>query len=209
MSATSDTEICNIALTRLGHEMIASLTAGTKAADLCNLHYPRVRDAMLRSHPWNFAIKRVTLAQSTTTPNHEFDYYHTLPVDCLKVIRTSWEADGTVGAAVYGFPGLMGYAEQTAPYRIEGRTIATNEDTVKIEYIAQITDTSQFDELFTDCFAQRLAAEISMALTDNATLTKGLWDIYNAKMVDARTSDAQEGTPRAAVDLSGWITARV
>jgi hypothetical protein len=208
MSATSEAEICNLALTRLGHMQISNLDEGTKAADLCKLHYPRSRDAMLRSHPWNFAVKRATLALSTATPNHEFAYLHALPTDCLKVIRTSWEADGATGTAVYGFPGLMGYADTVTPYRIEGKFIACNETVVKIEYISRITDTAQFDDLFTDVLAQRVAAEICMALTDNQSAAQSVWQIYTSKLTEARLHDAQEGTPRDVVDLSGWIMTR-
>ena len=209
--ATSDVEICSIALSRVGHLPITSLTGGSsapKAETLCALHYPICRDTLLRAHPWNFAISRSTLAQDSTTPNHEYSYRHALPSDCLKVIRTSWEANGFVGVAVYGFPGQMGYANDTIPYRIEGRYLLTNESTVSIEYIARITDVAQFDELFTDTLAQRIAAEVSMALTDNASLTQGLWKIYAEKLAEARTSDAQEGTARSVVDLSPWIAAR-
>lgn len=209
MSATSEEEVCNLALTRIGHSQISNLNEGTKAADLCALHYPRSRDALLRAHPWNFAIKRATLALSVVAPNHEYDYQHALPVDCLKVIRTSWEANGYTGAAVYGFPGLVGGLEQVAPYRIEGRFLLCNEDTVRIEYIARITDTAQFDDLFTDCLAQRVAAEVSMALSDNASMTENLWGIYQSKLADAQSTDAQEGTPRDVIDVSGWIRARV
>lgn len=214
MSATSDTEICNLALSRVGNKrQISSLTEGTTEADLVNLHYARSRNALLRAHPWNFAIRRATLAQSSTTPNHEFDYYHVLPVDCLKVIRTNWEADGTFGTAIYGFPGLVGGYETPIPYRIEsvagvGRVLACNEATAKIEYIAEITDTALFDDLFTDLLAQRIAAEICPALTTNATMIKGLWEVYQSKLAEARTTDAMEGTPRAVVDDGGWLGAR-
>ena len=208
MSATSETELCNLALTRLGHMQISNLNEGTKAADLCKLHYPRSRDALLRSHPWNFAIKRATLALSTATPNHEFSYLHMLPTDCLKVLRTSWEADGAVGSAIYGFPGQIGYADAASPYRIEGKFIACNETVVKIEYVSRVTDTAQFDDLFTDVLAQRVAAEICMALTDNQSAAQSVWQIYTAKLGEARVQDAMEGSPRDVVDLSGWIITR-
>jgi hypothetical protein len=206
--SVSETDIANMALDRLGHQTISSFDQGTKAADLCSRHYARCRDSLLRAHPWNFAIKRATLGLSTTTPNHEFTYQHALPVDCLKVIRTSWEADGYASSAVYGFPGMNGYAGAAVPYRIEGRFLLCNEDVAKIEYVAQITDTAQFDELFVDVLAQRLAAEIGMALTDNASAVEKLWGIYQTKLNEARLMDAQEGTPREVVDLSPWITAR-
>jgi hypothetical protein len=210
---TSETSIANLALTRLGHSTITSLSQGTKAADLCTLHYPVCRDALLRAHPWNFSIRRATLAQSSTTPNHEFTYYHVLPIDYLKVIRTDWEADFTNSTAVYGFPGMNGYGSEIAPYRIEnvsgvGKCIAANESVVKIEYIAKIEDPELFDALFIDLLAQRLAAEIAMPLTDTQTVAKSMWEIYQTKLAEARTTDAQEGTPREVVDTSPWIAAR-
>ena len=204
----SETDICNMALDRLGHHTISSLDQGTKAADLCLRNYARCRDSLLRAHPWNFAISRSTLAQDATTPAFEFDYQHALPTDCLKVIRTSWEADGMSGAAIYGFPGINGYAGATVPYRIEGRFLLCNEDTASIEYVSQITDTTQFDELFVDVLATRLAAEIGMALTDNSSAVEKMWGVYQTKLNEARLMDAQEGSPREVVDLSPWITAR-
>lgn len=192
MTVSSETEICNLALTRLGHSQIVTMDEGTKAASLCSLHYPICRDATLRAHPWNFAIYRVTLALDATAPNHEFGYRHALPTDCLKVIRTGFEADG--------------YTD--VPYRIEGRYLLCDETVVTIEYIAKITDVAAFDPMFVDLLAQRLAAEIAVPLTDTQTLAKAMWDVYGMKLSEARTTDAQEGTPREVVDLSSWIVAR-
>ena len=200
--------LCNLALTRLGHNQISSLSENSKGATLCTLHYPQVRDALLRAHPWNFALKRVELAQDATTPNHEFDYRYALPFDCLKVIRTDWEANGFSSTAIYGFPGLNGYANEAIPYRIEGRYLLVNEATVSIEYIARIEDPAQFDDLFADCLAQRLAAELAPAFTDTVSLAKSMWDIYQQKLAEARLIDAQEGTPREFVDTSAWLIAR-
>lgn len=204
----SETDIANLALSRLGHANITSLSQGSKAANACKLHYPICRDATLRAHPWNFAIRRETLALDSVTPNHEFTYRHALPVDCLKVLRTSWEADGVSSTAVYGFPGMNGYNGEMAPYRIEGRYLLANEDVARIEYIAKIEDAAQFDALFVDLLAQRLAAEIAAIITDNQSVAKSMWDIYTMKLSEARTTDAQEGTPRDVVDVSPWIQAR-
>lgn len=206
---TSETDIANLALSRLGHTSISSLSQGNKAANACQLHYPICRDAVLRAHPWNFSIKRETLAQDSTAPNHEFTYRHVLPTDCLKVLRTNWEADGISSTAVYGFPGMNGYNSEMAPYRIEGRFLLANESIVKIEYIAKIEDPAQFDALFVDLLAQRLAAEIAPIITDTQSVAKSMWDIYTMKLAEARTTDAQEGTPRDVVDVSPWIMVRV
>ena len=193
MSVTSEPQIANVALTRLGHLQIVTFDDGTKPSDLCRLHYPICRDALLRMHAWNFAIRRVALALSATAPNHEYSYAYALPTDCIRVIRTGLEADG--------FSGI--------DYRIEGKFLLTDETPVNIEYVARITDVTQFDDMFVDVLAQRMAAEMAMPLTDNASLTKTAWDIYTTKLQEARTGDSQEGTPRDIIDMNGWLQARL
>jgi hypothetical protein len=211
----SEVQICNLALTRLGHAQISSMDEDSKAGDLCTLHYPMCRDALLRSHPWNFTIRRVALAASADyTPAFEFDYYFPLPTDCLKVIRTDFEANGSSSTAVYGFPGMSGYVNDIVPYRLEshaslGRVIACSESTLEIEYIAKVTDPAQFDESFVDVLAQRLAAEMAIAFTDTQSAAKQMWEIYQSKLVEARMLDAQEGSAREIVDLSSWLQTRV
>lgn len=184
-AVTSETALCNLALTRLGHQQISSLDEASKAGRLCKLHYGPTRDAVLRAHPWNFAVKRVTLSLDVATPNHEYAYQHSLPSDFLRIIRTDYEAAG------YG----------TADYRIEGLKLVADDSVVKIEYIARIEDVSQFDALFVDVLAQRLAAEVCVALTDNANMAKNTWEIYDLKLREARGVDAQEGRPR---DIEAW-----
>ncbi len=56
--------ICNQALLNLGAEKIISFTDGSVASTLCNDKWATVRDAVLRSHPWNCVIKRGTLTVS-------------------------------------------------------------------------------------------------------------------------------------------------
>lgn len=191
----SETDIANIALTRCGHNQITALTNNVKGADLCRLHYPICRDAVLRAHPWNFAIRRQALSALSDAPSFEYDYQFPLPTDpwCLKVIRTSWEADGFTDI----------------PYRIEGRYLLTNEDSCSIEYIARVTDVTQFDELFVDTLASRLAADLATPLAQNATLADAMMKVYQMKLVEARSIDAQEGTPREVVTTDAWLAARL
>ena len=207
MSAESETHLCNLALTRLGNSVgITNIATDTsKAGDLCRAHYDVTRDLLLRMHSWNFAVKRVELASVVAVPAFEYDYAFALPTDCLKVIRTSWEAAGY--AAEDGYQ--VGYWQSPSiPYRIEQGHLLCNESTCSIEYIARITDTSKFDALFTDVFAQRLAAELAMPLTDNQAWTKTAWDMYSAKLAAARTNDAQEGSSRDVIDTNAWLMAR-
>lgn len=205
MSATSDTEIANLALSRVGEkEEITDLSmANSLAAKQCRLHYARTRNALLRSHPWNFAVKRVALAATTSTPAFEYTYEFTLPTDCLKVIRTSWEATGwTTRDTLWA-----GWDDYT-PYRIEGRKLLANESTCSIEYIAEITDVSQFDELFIEALSFKLALAVAPALTNNRSLIETLNQQAEMAMLEARTVDAQEGSARDVIDDTTFVRAR-
>lgn len=191
----SEVSICNVALLRLGHDTITSLSDATRGARVMNGLYAETRDSLLRSHPWNFAVRRVDLALLSDTPTFEFAYQFALPDDCLKVIRTEDEAAGSA-----------------YEYRIEGlsdgsRVLLYDSDTCGLEYIAQVTDPNQMDVSFRDAFAARLAAEACMLLTDNATLAKNLWDAAELKLRMAMTADAQEGTPRDII-ADEWVRAR-
>ena len=59
---TTEVDIVNAALIKLGERTIASLTDAVKPAQLANAVYADLRDALLREHPWNFAMVRVSLA---------------------------------------------------------------------------------------------------------------------------------------------------
>ncbi len=63
--ATSDVEICNSALQKLGAETITTLADNSRRASLCNRQYDKIRKKLLRAHPWNFAIKRAALVEIT------------------------------------------------------------------------------------------------------------------------------------------------
>ena len=219
MSAvTSVLEIYNLALLRLGQETMASVDETGRAGNMCRLNYPLLRDAVLRAHPWNFAVRRAALAQIAVTPAFEFDYAYALPTDpyCLKVLRTDWEATGWTSSAIYGFPGVHGMMPATIEYRIETvryndadvRAILCNESTLKIEYIARITDVAQYDPLFVEALISRMASEMAKPLADDNTLAKNMFDTYLAKLAEARLNDAQEGTPREVVNTDAFLVAR-
>lgn len=190
----SITDIANIALSRIGHNRF--LTSfdddATAEGDLARLHYPIIRDSLLRSHPWNFAVKRAELASDATAPDFEYDYRFSLPIDCLKVIRTKLEAENIED-----------------DYRIEGRYLLSNDDTVMVEYIAKITDPNQFDAMFVDCLAWGIAAECALPLVNDARMAQNAAQMFERRLVDARSADGQEGTPRHPISAYPWLTARL
>jgi len=178
----SDVDICNSALNMIGASNIISLTEDSRAARVCNQRYQFVRDAVFRAHPWNCLIRRTSVAADSDTPAFEFSYQHTLPTNpyCLRVLRP--EDPDTV-------------------YKVEGRKILSSTTPFKFIYVARITDPNEYDQLLTEAFAARLAADISYALVNSAALTQSLFAMYEAKLGEARFVDATEGTPDNVINV--------
>ena len=184
----SEVQLCNLALAKVGDEQITSLTENSKAARLCNLVYEPMRDATLRAHPWNFAIKRIELAANTLTPAYEYNTQFTLPSDFLRLIGTNML--------------------DTAKFTVEGNQLLCNVSALKIKYIYAVTDPNVFDWLFNEALSARIAAELSIPMTDNRSLTVDLFNLFSTKLSDARTADATEGTPDD-ITADTWLNSRI
>lgn len=182
--------ICNNALIKLGQDTIISLTEDSKAARLCNQMYVPARDAVFRAHPWNSLVRRVELAQLSTTPAYGFSYKYQLPTDCLRVLSTD----------------KVEY--DTEVFKVEGRTILSDNSTLSILYIARETDPNTYDVGLQEVIAARLAAEIAIGMTDSTTLSEQMWGRYEMKLKEARGMDGQEGTPDP-IEADTFLNARV
>jgi hypothetical protein len=168
----SEVDICNGALNQLGASTILSLTEDSKNARLCNARYTQIRDSIFRSHLWNCLMKRVELAKDTATPSWGFSYQFTLPADCLRVVT------------------ILNYDYD---YKIEGRKILANHGTVKIQYVARITDPNQYDELLRECISAGLAADIAYGITSSNPVSSNMYALFQDKLREARFVDATEG----------------
>lgn len=150
----SQVDICNMAVSKVGSDaFITSIDDGTKSARYLKNVYEIARDALLRSHLWKFARKRAILAPLVSQPEFDGGYYFQLPVDCLRVIGTDLDSQG-----------------QYLRWHVEGDKIISDTDTLKIVYIARITNEELFDPLFVDAFSAKLAYEISMPLTQSINI---------------------------------------
>lgn len=176
----STVDICNSALNMIGGSNIISLTEDSRAARVCNQRYEFVRDAVFRAHPWNCLVTRTSLAADSDTPAFEFDYQHTLPADCLRVLRPQ---------------------DPDTVFKVEGRKIISSTTPFKMIYISRVTDPNQYDLLLIESIAARLAADISYALVNSASLSQMLMATYESKLSEARFVDATEGTPDNAVNI--------
>ena len=187
---SSEIDICNNALAVLGETLIASLTEDNKAARLCNLQYAPTRDTIFRSYPWHCLQKRALLARSFTDPLWGYNYQYALPSDCLKVLELEEHNDNT-----------------TVEYSVEGRFILTDAETCTILYISRVTDPNEMDVMLRDVISSKMAADMAYNLTGNPAMVEMTYKLYKVAMAQARSVDAQEGTPRLIVENS-WYDER-
>jgi hypothetical protein len=186
--------ICNSALNLLGASTISALTDDTKNARLCNQRYEPVRNRVFRSHAWNCLHKRVQLAQNTTAPVIEYDYAYALPSDCLRVLKIN---NGTTDSI-----------STTLDYKIEGRNIVTDIDTVYLIYIALDTDPNNYDSYLRESISHQLAADLCYAITNNASLANNYMTRADERLREARFIDATENS-LGTVEANEFTDARL
>ena len=92
--------LCNAALARLGEARIVDLLDDNVAARACHAMLPIARAEVLRSHRWNFATARATLAALGEAPAFGYARAYGLPADNLRVLEVNGvSGTGGPGAA--------------------------------------------------------------------------------------------------------------
>jgi len=186
--------MCNSALNLLGASTISALTDDTKNARLCNQRYEPVRNRVFRSHAWNCLHKRVQLAQNSTAPVVEYDHAYALPSDCLRVLKIH---NGTTDSIA-----------TSLDYKLEGRNIVTDLDTIFLIYIALDTDPNNYDSYLRESISHQLAADLAYAITNNATLANNYMTRADERLREARFIDATENS-LGTVEANEFTDARL
>ena len=186
--------MCNSALNLLGASTIAALTDDTKNARLCNQRYEPVRNRVFRSHAWNCLHKRVQLAQNSTAPVVEYDHAYALPSDCLRVLKINNGSTDSIKTAL--------------DYKLEGRNIVTDIDTIFLIYIALDTDPNNYDTYLRESISHQLAADLAYAITNNATLANQYMTRADERLREARFIDATENS-LGTIEASEFTNARL
>lgn len=167
-------EIINLALLSLGEPPITAVTDDRKAADHADRLYDTIRQSVLRSSPWNFAVRRAVLsAETTATSWGDAVNRYRLPADCLRVLRAQ-------------------YLDEE--WSVEGNHLLTTGTDPGISYVADITDPDLYDPLFVMAFVARLAAELALTLFGSSERRKQMEDLYQERLMEARHKDAIESS---------------
>lgn len=182
--ALSDIALCSRALLMIGATSIASFDEGTAEAEVAANLYPSVRDAVLSSHPWNFALRQVWLARLVATPTADFGNAYQLPGDCLRTLSAGANA-----------------RSRGLPFRVVGDTLHSDSDEVVLTYVARV-DEAYFPAFFSQALIARLAAEFCLPLTESTSRAEFLYRLAEDEGRRARLADAQEDSAPAFQDFA-------
>jgi len=198
---TSQVDIANRALTKLGASRIISFGDDNKQSRAILSMFDIVRDAELRSHIWSFSVKRDSLPALTSTPAWGFSYEYQMPSDSLRLLMVN---------DIYNGPSMEDYRNQpVADYSLEGNKILANfAAPLKIRYVSRVTDTTQWDSMFVEAFACRLAMELAEDLTQSNTKRELAQNEYMAALRGAIRASSVEQPAQALPDNS-WLLSRL
>lgn len=167
---TAKADIYNLALALIGAPAISDPAGPGNAAKITAV-YDIIRKSLLESHPWNFAIKRVALAQEVTTPESQYTYQYALPSDYIRTVK------------IYNLD--SGWAE-------EENKILTNETEIDLIYVADITDATAMSSMFIQVLAHDLAIAIGYIITQNAAIVNNLQAARERVFSRAKAVDGQK-----------------
>jgi hypothetical protein len=171
----SQVDICNLGLAHIGAEaQVASISPpeGSVEAGLCSRFYPIVRKELLESANWQFALKRVQLAE-VANPSTVWQFAYALPSDCIDALRILPLA--VIGVAAIGWDGVLFngglpdtrllddlFTERgSMNFEIEGEVLLTNEPMAVLKYKRDVTDTTKFTGQFVSAFGMLMASYLS------------------------------------------------
>jgi len=187
----SDVDICNLALGHLQTDKrISSLTSDTsREARACNTYYQNTLESAIGDGEWKFARKRGALIVASGTPPSEWGYQYDWPSDAITLLHIE---DGLKTRR----------PDQRIPFRIEiesatgKRLIFTDQLDAVMIYMFLNTATATYPPAFSRYLSWRLAAEMAMAITHDATIQQAAAVGAQLAALDAMsTNEASEQDP--------------
>lgn len=187
--------IANLALGWLGVSPVSSFDDPSRTAELLRAQFAGLRRAVLEDRDWTFATDRMTLAKAEA-PEFGFRSRYTIPSNVLRVISVApgGSEDSPDAFALTLYPEECGSLAWTR----EGKYLLaeTDAETLQVRAIVDVEDYSRFSPGFCQALAARIAADLCVALTENARLGTTLAQLYFQKLRDAAANDGRQGSSR-------------
>lgn len=177
--ASTQIEICNMALDDVGNPNITNLGAQTKATNLLKNRWQTIVDSVLHDHNWSFALAWVALAQ------------------------VGIKGDGAFGPmAVYafayakpqGFIRGVRLEDPEEPWEEVGDHIHTDAGGAIFQYVKSQTDVNKFPPLFVQALAKRLASELAVPLNQDKAKAQDLFNQYRLILDQAKLANSLSQT---------------
>lgn len=167
--AISAVEICNLALSRVRADIIASLDELSPAAEKCAIFYPQARDTVLTGFDWSFARGQRVLSISTFDPlgwEYAFDY----PSDCLdiRVLLPLDESGETLSSLQIDHLDTLPIEYNIGLSDDNQKLIFCNYERVAALYTRAITDSRLWSSLVDELIAWKLAIDLAIPLGGDA-----------------------------------------
>jgi hypothetical protein len=121
----------------------------------------------------------VVVALAEATALEKWDYAYHKPADCLRVIE------------------IPTASEDMPPIKFESRgaLILTDEPEASLRYIKDVPDLNLWTEQAIEAFSYRLAVDLAIPLTGNASYVSVLNSAYYTTLSQAKGTDAKETKP--------------
>jgi hypothetical protein len=186
----SPVKICNLALSLLKQGVVTNIDVPTTDNEsLCKLHYPQQRRATLRSHPWNFAIKRVEIAASSTAPIFGLSTAYDLPTDFIRFLTRHDALGARQGTFIEG----VDYQIEDGQF-LTGATVSTD-GALRMRYIFDQESILKWDPLAIDLLVLNLALKLAPNFKSSPRATQNIKDQLRELKAEAKAIDGQERPP--------------
>ena len=191
-SGDSNVTICNQALNLLGADVISSFSDTTNdAATVCNNIYDTVKKQTLSLYPWSFALTKVQLARSSTTPINEWSYQYDLPSTAVSGTPLQvYNSSATRVLPIQNYELL---------YTASGPTIATNESSIYIDYVTSGISEGLMPSYFVQLLVYMMAWHLAEPVTDQTTKA----DYWRTVALGGMAENGRGGYFRQAMNIDG------
>lgn len=190
MSVSTVTQLCNLALSRIGARRLSAFESDTSVEGTsCRLHYDLARDGLLRRHQWDFAKDSKTLTKLPATVSPRYPASWQLPVDCVRII----------GASVGG--------KNIADFARHGRILLTADyEAVDLEFVSSSVPVVQWDSLFAEALSLALAKRICEDIAQNPQkMAEISSELESLALPTAQTADAREANSGEGFGLADLV----
>jgi hypothetical protein len=142
-------------------------------------------------YPWSFALTKVQLARSATTPINEWSYQYDLPATAVSGTPLQvYNSSATRVLPIQNYELL---------YTASGPTIATNESSIYIDYITSGISEGLMPSYFVQLLVYMMAWHLAEPVTDQTTKA----DYWRTVALGGMAENGRGGYLRQAMNIDG------